>query len=102
MEAEDVPARADARGNYLGKKLADLPAVRSVRGLGLMVGVELVDGDARNVATRCLDQGLIVNAVTDSALRLEPSLLVSEDEIDEAVEILAGVLGKTGVAGSSG
>jgi acetylornithine aminotransferase len=67
-----------------------------------MVGVELVDGDARNVAARCLDQGLIVNAVTDSALRLEPSLLVSEDEIDEAVEILAGVLGHTGVLGSSG
>ena len=41
-----------------------------------------------SVSTR----GLIVNAVTPTALRLAPPLLVSDDEIDEGVEILAGVL----------
>jgi predicted acetylornithine/succinylornithine family transaminase len=92
MEAEDVPARAEASGNYLRQKLAALPGVRSVRGLGLMLGVELVDGAARQVAAQCLERGLVLNGVTDSALRLEPSLLVSTDEIDEAVAVLAAVL----------
>jgi acetylornithine/N-succinyldiaminopimelate aminotransferase len=92
MEAQDVPARADASGNYLRQKLAAVPGVRSVRGLGLMLGVELVEGGARQVAAQCLERGLVLNGVTDSALRLEPSLLVSADEIDEAVALLAAVL----------
>ena len=92
MEAEDVPARAELRGNYLGKQLAQLAGTGAVRGLGLLLGVELVDGHAGQAATRCLEQGLIVNAVTATALRMAPSLLVSETEIDEAVSILAGVL----------
>ena len=41
---------------------------------------------------KCLEEGLVINAVTDSALRLAPSLLVSEAEIDEAVDILGRVL----------
>jgi acetylornithine/succinyldiaminopimelate/putrescine aminotransferase len=92
MEAEDVPALAAARGDYLEKKLTVLAGVSSVRGLGLLLGVELAQADAVGVAARCLGRGLIVNAVTASALRLAPSLLVSEAEIDEAVAALAGAL----------
>jgi acetylornithine/N-succinyldiaminopimelate aminotransferase len=92
MEAEDVPALAAARGAYLWKRVANLPGVASVRGLGLLLGVELVHGDAAGVAARCLQLGLIVNAVTATALRLAPSLLVSEAEIDEAVKILASAV----------
>jgi predicted acetylornithine/succinylornithine family transaminase len=92
MEAEDVPARARARGDYLRKRLAKLAAALTVRGLGLLVGVELGRTDARHVAAECQQQGLVVNAVTPTALRLAPSLLVSEAEIDEAVDILAAVL----------
>jgi acetylornithine/N-succinyldiaminopimelate aminotransferase len=44
------------------------------------------------VAQAALDQGLVVNAVTPTALRLAPSLLITDDEIDEAVAILADVL----------
>ena len=96
MEAEHAPARAEASGDYLRKRLAGLPAVRSVRGLGLMLGVELAHSDARQVADQCLRNGLVLNGVTPTALRLEPSLLVSEEEIDEAVGILAGVLEENG------
>jgi acetylornithine/succinyldiaminopimelate/putrescine aminotransferase len=92
MEAEDVPVRARSAGAYLSKKLAAVPGVKGVRGLGLMLGVELVDRDARQLADQCLQGGLIVNGVTPTALRLEPPLLVSEDEIDEGVGILAGAL----------
>ena len=44
------------------------------------------------MAADALDAGLVVNPLTESALRLAPSLLVSEEEIDEAVAILAKVL----------
>jgi acetylornithine/N-succinyldiaminopimelate aminotransferase len=89
MEAEDVPARARARGAYLTKGLEATPGVRSVRGLGLLIAAELDGKGAKPVAAAALDAGLVVNPVTDSALRLAPSLLVSEGEIDEAVALLA-------------
>jgi acetylornithine/N-succinyldiaminopimelate aminotransferase len=92
MEEQNVPALAEERGNYLGKKLAALEGVRAVRGLGLLLAAELVQGGASEVAARCLQSGLVLNAVTATALRLEPPLLISDDEIDEGVEILARVL----------
>ncbi|MEO7836248.1 MAG: aminotransferase class III-fold pyridoxal phosphate-dependent enzyme, partial [Acidimicrobiales bacterium] len=93
MEEEDVPARAAAAGARLSEALASLAGVAEVRGFGLLLGVELVErGGARAAAARALDAGLVVNAVTTSALRLAPPLLVSNDEIDEAVDILGRVL----------
>ena len=52
--------------------------------------------EAGPVADACLDAGLVVNAVTPTALRFAPSLLVTDDEIDAAVAILTQVLGATG------
>ena len=87
-----MPRRSRERGQYLQEKLAALPSVRAVRGLGLLLGVELAGAQAQAVVAKCLEQGLVINAVTDSALRLAPSLLVSEAEIDEAVDILGRAL----------
>jgi acetylornithine/N-succinyldiaminopimelate aminotransferase len=93
MEAEDVPGRAAARGRYLSGRLRQLRGVAEVRGTGLLIAAELGDGlSAGAVAAAALDAGLVVNAVTGSALRLAPSLLVTEAEIDEAVSILDGVV----------
>ena len=93
MEAEDVPARARAAGAYLVDALQRLPGVATVRGQGLLVAAELTEGkDAGRVAGAALAAGLIVNAVTPTALRLAPSLLVSEEEIDRAVAILGQVM----------
>jgi predicted acetylornithine/succinylornithine family transaminase len=97
MEAEAVPERAAKAGERLASALGALPGVAEVRGLGLLLAAELVAGlDAKDVATRCLDAGLVVNAVTPSALRFAPPLLVSDAEIDEAVGMLAGVLSEMG------
>ncbi|HYZ98456.1 MAG TPA: acetylornithine transaminase [Acidimicrobiales bacterium] len=92
MESENVPARAARAGARFGERLASLPAVAGVRGFGLLLGVELVDRDAAAVTAALLDAGLVANAVTPTALRLAPSLLISDDEIDEAVEIIGKVL----------
>jgi acetylornithine/N-succinyldiaminopimelate aminotransferase len=92
MEAEDVPARAARAGARIVELASGLPRVKGVRGAGLLLGVELDGPDAREVAAVALDAGLVVNGVTPTTLRLAPSLLVSDDEIDTAIDILRTVL----------
>ena len=93
MQAEDVPARARRAGARLTEALTEVDGVRTVRGLGLLIAVELDEGlTASTIAAAALDAGLVVNAVTPTALRLAPSLLVTDEEIDEAVAILGRVL----------
>jgi predicted acetylornithine/succinylornithine family transaminase len=92
MEDEDVPARAEAAGARLRKGLEALDGVRAVRGLGLLLAAELTAGDAKAVAGRALDAGLVVNPVSEDAVRLAPSLLVSDEEIDDALSVLAEVI----------
>jgi predicted acetylornithine/succinylornithine family transaminase len=88
MESEDVPVLAIRRGERLRAALADVPGVVAVRGAGLLVAAQLGGDTAHAVTAAALEQGLVVNAVTESAIRLAPSLLVTEAEIDEAVAIL--------------
>lgn len=89
MMAHDVPARAERAGGRLRAGLSALDAIASVRGPGLLVAAELADGrSAPAIASACLERGLIVNAVTPTALRLAPSLLVTDAEIDAAVAIV--------------
>ena len=93
MQREDVPGRAARAGARLAEGLAATPGVDSVRGLGLLLAAELAPGlDSKAVAAGCLDAGLVLNAVTPTALRFEPPLLVTDDEIDEALAILGKVL----------
>ncbi|MDQ3574828.1 MAG: aminotransferase class III-fold pyridoxal phosphate-dependent enzyme, partial [Actinomycetota bacterium] len=89
MEDADVPARAATAGARLAAGLESLDGVQSVRGMGLLLGAELEPpAGAREVASGALERGLVVNPVTDTALRLTPPLLVSDDEIDQALAIL--------------
>ena len=97
MRRLDAPALAARQGSRLAAALADLPGVESVRGRGLLLGAELVAGaDAPAICRALLEHGLICNAVTSSTLRFAPPLTVSDDEIDEAISILADVLSGSG------
>ncbi|HEX4820068.1 MAG TPA: aspartate aminotransferase family protein [Acidimicrobiales bacterium] len=89
----DVPALATRAGARLMNALRETPGISDVRGLGLLIAAQLDEGrDAKAVANGCLDAGLVVNAVTSTALRLAPPLTVTDAEIDDAVAILAKVL----------
>jgi acetylornithine/N-succinyldiaminopimelate aminotransferase len=83
-----------ALGERLRASVAELPAVASVRGRGLMVGIDLVqDVSAPLLARRALtEQRLIVNATGPATVRLEPPLIVTEAEIDDAIGRLARVM----------
>jgi acetylornithine/N-succinyldiaminopimelate aminotransferase len=93
MERDDIPARAAKAGDYLHRELAELPRVSEVRGLGMLIAVELEPGvDSKAVQADALAHGLVVNAVTPTAIRLAPPLNVSGEIIDEALAILHSVL----------
>ncbi len=92
MEREDVPARARRAGARLEAGLRQLPGVTAVRGQGLLLAAQLGDAVAADVASAALARGLLVNAVRPDALRLAPSLLVSDEVVDEAVALLEGAL----------
>jgi acetylornithine/N-succinyldiaminopimelate aminotransferase len=96
MRRIDAPALARAGEQRLRAGLASVPGVASVRGHGLLLGVELDGRDAKAVAARLLDDGLVVNAVTPTTLRLAPPLTVSAAEIDEAVSMIAAALADEG------
>ncbi len=102
MQRENLPQRSVEQGAKLTAKLEAIPQVASVRGSGLILAAELADGlDAKAAYQGCLDAGLVTNAITASALRLTPSLLVTDGEIDEATDILATVLASLAGSASS-
>ena len=96
IEEEGLVERAERMGAYLRHCLEQLGSrtglVREVRGLGLMLAVELEGVPAPEVAAGCLQAGLLVNAVGQRALRLLPPLIIQEAEVDEAVRRLEQAL----------
>jgi acetylornithine/N-succinyldiaminopimelate aminotransferase len=94
----DIPAQVAKNGHHLERRLRSLadrhPLVTEVRGRGLLWAIEL-DGElAEQAVGMCLQEGLIANNVKPTALRLMPPLVVSEQELDRAVEIIDKVLAK--------
>ncbi len=79
-------------GALLEQGLGRLPGVARVRGRGLLLGAVLEEAVAPDACRRALEAGLILNAPRPDVVRLAPSLLVSPDEIDEALGILGPIL----------
>ena len=88
---EDVARKGERLQGGLREIAARRTDIRNVRGLGLMVGVEMTC-ETKPVAARCLDAGLVVNAAAGNVLRFLPPLTVTDGEIDRALEILSAVL----------
>ncbi|GHT56395.1 aspartate aminotransferase family protein [Endomicrobiia bacterium] len=76
---------------YLRGKLEDLKKkysiIKEVRGVGLMLGVELTV-NAQKVVGYCLDKGLVVNCTRDTVIRILPALIITKKDIDNAIKIL--------------
>ncbi|KAK3277153.1 hypothetical protein CYMTET_14821, partial [Cymbomonas tetramitiformis] len=93
VQEEDFLDAVEARGHQLRDGLAEAlqgnAHVVAVRGLGLMVGIEL-DQPAGPVMTACRDDGLLVlTAGAGNVVRLLPPLIVKKEEVDSAVSTLA-------------
>ena len=97
IEDENLCDRARVAGQRFISELQAVAStkVKEVRGLGLMVGVECVNGEvAEAVQMECLDKGLIVLVcgAGENVLRLVPPLTVSDDEITQGLSILKAAL----------
>ena len=85
----------EEKGDYLKTKLEalkkDHASVKEVRGMGLMIGVE-VDTDLSEIVAKAMDKGLLIITAGTNAIRFVPPLVVSKQEIDQAVAIFAECL----------
>jgi predicted acetylornithine/succinylornithine family transaminase len=100
MARDRLWERAEAAGARLAAGLRCLEGVTEVRGLGLLLAAELHPGiEAAAAAAAALETGLLVNAVTPSALRFAPPLVITDDEIDEACARLGAALDAAATTG---
>lgn len=93
--AEGILENTIEMGEYLMGRLEQLkkkfPMIIEVRGIGLMIGMEL-SVPAGEIVARALTQGLLLNVAQDTVLRFVPPLIVTSVEIDEMLQILEGIL----------
>jgi 4-aminobutyrate aminotransferase len=103
-----VMKNAAEMGAYMMDRLRELQdkhaAIAQVRGLGLMIGVELAhDRDATEpwpelrdkVVVECFNRGLVIQGAGESTIRFSPPLIVDQSQIDFAVKTLDGVIGSS-------
>ncbi len=93
VEQEGLYGRAAELGAYLREQLQTIPSplIREVRGLGLLVGVELKIR-AMEVVRGLLARGVLALTAGSTVLRLTPPLVITKEEIDQIVEAIIGVL----------
>lgn len=87
-------AEVSPKAEYIKKKLSEIPQVKDISGLGMMIGVTLEDGyTAADIAAKCAANGLLI-LTAKTKLRLLPPLNITIEEIDEGIEILKKTLGE--------
>jgi acetylornithine/N-succinyldiaminopimelate aminotransferase len=95
IEEGNLLQRAAEMGQYAQEKLRALKdkhsAIDHVRGIGLMIGIQLTRPGAPIVA-KCLEKGLRINCTHDTVIRFMPPMIVTKEQIDEAVGIFESVL----------
>ena len=100
MEEDDLLGNASRVGAHLVAGLRQALAselasggVKEIRGLGLMLGIDLAK-PCPGLMQQCLEQGLLISVTADSVIRLVPPLIMSTAEADEVVAILCPLVKK--------
>lgn len=93
MEQEQLPQRAAELGNYLLERLKGInsPRVREVRGLGLMIGIEIRQKVAPYLQA-LMERGVLALAAGLTVIRLLPPLVIEQQQLDRVVEALGEAL----------
>lgn len=94
VEKDNLRSNAKKIGKYLleqfEEQFAGIEAVKDIRGLGLMIGIEL-DRDCGELVKLALDNKLLINVTAGKVIRLLPPLIISEDQADEIVETVVKI-----------
>ena len=80
-------SQVNEKGEYIREKLLKMDGVTQVRGIGLMIGIVLEKDNAKEVAARCVENGLLI-LTAKNLLRMLPPLNISYEDIDKGLEIL--------------
>ena len=98
IEEDNLIENAVKMGEYAKGKLEQLGEkyniIKEVRGIGLMIGVQLSSPGAE-IVDKCLARGLRINCTNNTVLRFMPAMIVTKEQIDEAINILDNVMGET-------
>ncbi|HKZ39841.1 MAG TPA: aminotransferase class III-fold pyridoxal phosphate-dependent enzyme, partial [Candidatus Hodarchaeales archaeon] len=93
---ENLPEKAAKLGLYFKSQLEKIksPIIKEIRGKGLLIAVELTEaaGNARKYTNLLKDHGLLAKETHSHIIRFAPPLVITQDEIDWAVEVIEKVL----------
>lgn len=91
IEDEKLVSAAKEKGEYMVKEIRERTdgwdSIKEIRGLGLMIGVELAFKGA-DVVNKMLDRGVLSNCASDTVMRLVPPLVITLEEIDTVIDVL--------------
>jgi acetylornithine aminotransferase len=92
IESKKLLKKVKQQGAHLIQELALVPGVKEVRGAGLLLGIELENLKAADIATAMRDAGVLVNAANATTIRLAPALIVSDAQINKFISIFRKVI----------
>ena len=92
IESRKLLKKVQGQGRLLIQELALIPGVQQVRGAGLLIGIELESGNAREISKKLLERGVLVNPANDTVIRIAPALTVSDAQIKKFITIFREVL----------
>lgn len=84
-------AEVNAKGEYIREKLQTIGNVKEIRGMGMMIGIVTEKDNAKEIAAKCVENGLLI-LTAKNLLRLLPPLTITYEEIDRGLEILKKVM----------
>lgn len=97
LDAGRYIENAAVQGEYLLGRFRELarkyPAIKEVRGLGLMLAIEFTGAEGKAASATCLEQGLLIHTVGDSILRILPPVILTREQADEGLAILDQAIG---------
>jgi acetylornithine/N-succinyldiaminopimelate aminotransferase len=93
---ENIIDNCDKTGAYFKERLLWLKSrhssIKDVRGIGLLIGMELEKEEGENLVNKCLERGFLVNCIQGRIIRFVPPLIISKGEIDELITCLDKIL----------
>ena len=97
---DNIVDKSLQQGMYLMNRLHELerihPSIKEVRGRGLMIGVDF-DADVSSLPSDGLSKGILLNVIKGHTLRLVPPLVISSQEIDQAMDMIDDILKEKGL-----
>jgi len=92
IETQKILKKVEKQGVYLMQELAVIPGIAEVRGAGLLLGIELENLKAADIAKALQNEGVLVNDANPTTIRLAPALIVTDAQLKKFVSIFKKVM----------